>query len=302
VLDRDALADLGVDAAMLAARRALDGDAAIAFLAALPGLVRRWQARFGLSGAQILSGGALSATFACTRAADGRAVVLKLAASPGPQARAEAAALAAWGGAGACPLFAVGEDGAALVLARIEPGTALTPSGDDAEDARSAAALLALLHAPRQAPGAEIPPAAGWLDWRFARARRWIAEGRAIAGVSDEELDAGAAAAARLDAGGSEALLHGDFLGKNILLDGAGRWWAIDPMPCRGDPCLDAGFWALHHRPGMGVQERCGLIARAAGLDAQRVWAWARAFAASEAAIDVAPGAAAGHLRTLRGR
>ena len=119
--------------------------------------------------------------------------------------------------------------------------------------------------------------------------------------MTPAELDAATGAAAELHATAVRALCHGDFLDKNILLGRDRRWWAIDPMPCIGDPCLDAAFWALHHRPGSDVRGRCGLIAAAAGLDGGRVWRWARALAAAEAALDVGRGRAAGHLRTLRG-
>ena len=299
MLDRAGLAALGVDDTVIATRGTLDGVDALAFLARLPELAARWERHFGLSGGQVMPGGALSAVLACERLSDGRAVVLKLSAPHAQSALAEGAALAAWGGVGACELLACDDHGEALVLERIEPGAAVEP-GDDQRDARAAAELLALLHRRTVAPGGDIPDAATALAWRFGRAHRWLDEGRAVAAVTRAELDEAVRNAGELQQGADRALCHGDFLDKNILLDRHGRWRAIDPMPCIGDSCLDAAFWALHHRPGVEVRERCDLVAGAAGLDRRRVWRWARAFAASEAALDIGPGRADGHLRTLR--
>jgi streptomycin 6-kinase len=298
-LDRAALAALGVDDAVIARRRRLDGDEAVAFLASLPELAARWRQYFGLEGGRFLDGGALSAALACTRAVDRRSVVLKLSAPGAHSARAEAAALAAWGGIGACALLAGSDDASALVLDAIEPGIAARPSANDEQDVRSAAELLGRLHTASPAQPPAVPDATLELRWRFDRAHRWLTEGRAIAPVSPYELDAAAQSAETLHATGPGTLCHGDFLDKNILLDHDGRWWAIDPMPCIADPCLDAGFWALHHRPGIEVRARCGQLARAAGLDPDRVWRWAHVFAASEAVLDIGPGRAEGHLRTL---
>jgi streptomycin 6-kinase len=302
VLDRAGLAALLVNGAVIARRIRLDGDEALAFLASLPELADRWQRRFELEGARFLDGGALSAALACTRVADRRKVILKLSAPSAHSARSEAAALAAWRGIGACTLLASGDDASALVLDAIEPGTAARPSAVDDQDALQAAELLARLRSASTGPfSPAIPCATHELCWRFDRARRWLAEGRAVAPVSPHELDAAAKAAEALHATAPRALCHGDFLNKNILLDHDGRWWAIDPMPCVGDPCLDAGFWALHHRPGTVVRARCARIAQAAGFEPDRVWGWARVFAASEAVLDIGPGRAEGHLRTLRG-
>jgi streptomycin 6-kinase len=299
--DFAALGALGIDELEIARRTRLDGDDAVVFLAGLTELAARWQRCFGLEGARFMDGGALSAAFACTRAADNRKTVLKLSAPGAHSARAEAAALAAWRGIGAPTLLAASDDADALLLDAIVPGTAVYPSNHDDQDERAAAELLARLNAAGDGHPPDVPDATLELRWRFNRARRWITEGRAVAPVALHELDAAAYAAECLHATTPHAaLLHGDFLDKNILLDHDGRWWAIDPMPCIGDPCLDAGFWALHHRPGTNVRTRCTQLARAAGLDSDRVWRWAHAFAASEAALDIGPGRAHGHLRTLR--
>ena len=297
MLDRAALSALGVDESTVALRERLDGVDAHAFLAALPALVARWQDRFGLHGARLLGGGALSAAFACVRLVDAAPVVLKLSAPHAPGVGAEAAALAAWGGEGACALLDAAADGEALLLERIEPGTPAS-AADDASDARAAAALLGTLHA--VPPPSAVPTWQLEGDWRFERARTWVATGRAVAAVTLAELDEAGRTARELHDSGSRVLCHGDFLDKNLLLDGARGLRAIDPMPCVSDRSRDAAFWALHHQPGVYVGERCELVARAAGLDGARVRRWALAFAATEAALDIAPGAAQRHLGFLR--
>ena len=221
MLDRAALASLGVDDALIETRRRLDGEDALAFLARLPDLVRSRERELGLAGSRIMAGGALSAVLACTRVVDRRPVVLKLSVAG---AAAEAAALTTWAGSGACALLAASEDETALVLDAIRPGRAVAPSGDESADALAAARLLALLRRPPAGLPGAIPDGAAALRWRFGRAARWIAEGRAAAGVSRDEFDDAAAAAAELHATATPMLCHGDFLGKNILIDGAGRW------------------------------------------------------------------------------
>jgi streptomycin 6-kinase len=276
-----------VGEALIAGRRRLDGEQALAFLAELPALVERWQVRLGLTGARIMPGGVLSAAFACRRLGDGARVVLKLSAAHATSARAEAAALRVWDGTGACPLRYASGDGRVMLLDAIEPGLALA-AGDEHADAAGVARLLGTLHRTRadQLPDA-IPDAASELRWRFERAHR-ILDGPSYAAdlAGHGELDAAHAAALTLHRSlAAGVLCHGDFMGKNILLDAAGAWWAIDPRPCAGDPCMDAAFWALSHRPGVAVPRRCELVAVAAGLERDRVLAWARAFAVSETVL-----------------
>jgi hypothetical protein len=55
-------------------------------------------------------------------------------------------------------------------------------------------------------------------------------------------------------------VLHGDFLDKNLLWNGA-RYVAIDPIPLVGEPCADVGFFAAGHRPATGILKRADAIA-----------------------------------------
>jgi streptomycin 6-kinase len=301
-LDLDALRALGVDQTMIDQRIALDGRRAMEFLAELPLLASDSQQRLGLSGGRILAGGVLSAVLACRRVRDGARVVLKLSAAHATSPLAEAAALQTWRGVGACTLRWASADGRAMVMEAIEPGRAVKP-GDEGSDARRAGALLRLLHRHRteQIPEA-IPGAAAELHWRFGRAHRQLdGPSHARGMISHADIEAALERALALDRQcTARVLCHGDFIDKNILLGAGGEWRAIDPRPCVGDPCLDAGFWALAHRAGNEVRRRCELIADCAGLDPERVWSWAHTFAVSEAVLVTDAGRARAHHSVSR--
>lgn len=282
-LDLMALRALGIGERVIAEQHRLNGEAAMAFLAELPGLVSRWQEELELAGARLLPGGVLSAAFACR--CRGEAVVLKLSAAYATSARAEAAALGVWAGRGACRLRFATVDGHVMLLDAICPGRPPAPVGE-AEDARRAARLLGCLHRPLPVPGT-IPDARQELDWRFARAHALLdGPSHARGAISHPDIEEAHHRALGLQAERPVTVLcHGDFLDKNILVDGAGEWWAIDPRPCRGDPGMDAAFWALAHRRGRGAAARAAAIAATAGLDRDRVEAWMRVFAVPEAVL-----------------
>jgi streptomycin 6-kinase len=295
-MDRSALAELGVDEGLIEKRQRLDGELALAFLAELPELVARWQDHLGLRDARVMPGGVLSAALMCRRE-DGSPVVLKLSSPAAGNARAEAEALRIWNGVGAPALLFEADRGRVMLLQAICPGDAVEPE-DDRADAHRAAELLGALH---RAPPAGIPDATDELRWRFKRAHEKL-DGPSYARdlVSHQDLDHAYRAAVQLHNHRVRTVLcHGDFINKNLLVDENAAWWAIDPRPVLGDPCLDAAFWALAHRPGAAVRERCELIADAARLDPRRVWRWARAFAVSEAVLVTDPNRARAHHSVL---
>ncbi len=282
-MDRGALAELGVDDRLIQKRERLDGERAVAFLTELPTLAAYWQARLGLRDGRVMPGGVLGAALLCRNCSDGTPAVLKLSAPAAGSARAEAAALRLWHGIAAPALRFEADEGRVMLLDAICPGDSVEPS-DDPADARRAAELLRRLH---RAPGSAFPDATDELRWRFERAHEKLdGPSHARGLISHRDLERAHQAALGLHAGRTQTVLcHGDFINKNILVDGLGGWWAIDPRPCAGDPCLDAGFWALAHRPGVAVKRRCELVAGAAGLDPERVWLWAQAFAVSESVL-----------------
>ena len=297
------LAQLGVEDALIARRVGLDGQSALDLLAELPALAARWQRRLGLSGARIMPGGVLSAVLACRRVEDETTVVLKLSGAHARNARAEAAALTAWDGVGACALRWASDDGRVMLLDAIQPGVPVLPGAEGA-DARRAGDLLRLLH---RLPADRIPPAVPCasreLRWRFERAHQLLdGPSHARGLISHGDIDAAHRAALNLhEQSVTRVMCHGDFINKNILLDAHGDWWAIDPRPCAADPCLDAAFWSLAHRPGESVKERCHLIAGITSVDPERVWAWAQAFAVSEAVLVTDPARARAHHSVLNG-
>lgn len=284
-MDEPLLETLGIGPDLIAERIRLDGVRARQFLEHLPERVSALQSELGLGEPRFLPGGVLSATFACTRLADATAVVLKLSAPGAASAAAEAAALAAWDGRGACRLLHASDSGQVMLLEMIVPGTGLHP-GDDDDDVRRAATLLSQLQL-REGWPPEVPDATSELHWRFERAHRMLDNASPARGrVTHDQVDDAYKRALTLHAQTRDrALLHGDFISKNILLDTDGNWWAIDPRPCLGDPCMEAAFWALAHRPGVAVHTRCTAMADTLELDRGRVWQWAQVFAVSETVL-----------------
>jgi hypothetical protein len=105
---------------------------------------------------------------------------------------------------------------------------------------------------------------------------------------SPRALDRGEGRAVRLaESAGRRTPVHGDAQNKNLLVDGRGQLVAIDPEAAAGDPHFDAALWALTHRPGDGVRERCGLLAELLDLDEDRLWSWCLCPAVAEVALDV---------------
>jgi streptomycin 6-kinase len=237
-----------------------------------------------------LPGGSLSVVLGCRRA-DGSPAVLKLLAPWAVDAIAhEALALSAWDGRGVVQLLETTSDGRALLLRRVTPGYSFAPTGVDAHDCEQVAAVLsALIKVP---PPTGLPELSEALRARFARAR--VAASRNT-GVTMQALNDAEAGAARLARSAPlRGSVHGDAQNKNLLVDGTrGGLVAIDPEPAAGDLHFDAALWAVTHRPGEGVDERCAVLAGLLGLDGDRLWAWCLELAVAEAALDVPDRAAA---------
>jgi len=238
-----------------------------------------------------LPGGSLSFVLACRRA-DGTAAVLKLLAPWAQEAIGrEVLALSAWNGRGAVALLDHTSDGRALLLRRVLPGDVFEPSGQDEADCERVVQTLRVLASIPPPEG--LPPLSAVVRERFARAR---GVGRRRQGwITSQELDDAERRAVDLaQTATCRGLVHGDVQNKNLLLDAAGGMpVAIDPEPSVGDRHFDPALWALTHRPGKGVRERCGAVAGLLGLDADRLWRWCVVLAAPEVALDVADRAVA---------
>jgi streptomycin 6-kinase len=252
----------------------------------LPSRLRSCTGNWRLQVVSRLEGGFRSEVFACTTS-NGDEVVVKLAATA-EEARAEAAALGAWDGTGAT-IHLIDADfrHSALLMDRIRPATPL-PSNDDPLAIEVAADLLRRLH--ETPPGSFLFPA---LEQIYARMERQSREDADYEQWTNGDPTRGAAGLERLDAARSAAktlcttterpvLLHGDFLDKNLLWDGA-DYVAIDPIPCIGDACSDVGFFAAGHPPATAIVSRAVAIATRVGLNPQRVQQWAMIWAVLQA-------------------
>jgi streptomycin 6-kinase len=231
-----------------------------------------------LEGGSRLDGGFRSDVFGCTTAA-GAEVVVKLTVTQ-EQARAEAAALAMWEHTRATVRIIDADfEHSALILERVRPATHL-PGGDDPVAMEVAAGLLTKLHRARPAafPFPALEDTYVHLenqarDNAAYEQRTRHAPTRGEAGL--QRLGAARGAAMRLCATARQTVvLHGDFLDKNLLRNGA-RYVAIDPTPRVGDPCADVGFFAAGHRPATGILPRADAIAEQMGLDRHRAQRWA---------------------------
>ncbi|MET0788781.1 MAG: aminoglycoside phosphotransferase family protein [Cellulomonas sp.] len=241
-----------------------------AWIERLPDLVGRAVRRWGLTlGPPFVSGAASWCAPGTT--AEGRSVVLKVS-FPHDEARDEVVALRAWHGLGVPELLGADARDWALLLERVQPGTPLADAtGTPQERLEVGAAVARVLWAVPDVPPVPLlaDVCAGWAG---------LLEDRADRHDADHGLVSEAAELLRTLPGDGTALVHGDLNPGNVL-DGGGRWLAIDPKPMRGDPAYD--LWPLleqvddpfaHADPVRVLRAR---VQRVAGeLDPARIGAW----------------------------
>jgi len=255
------------------------GEGARGWIEALPTIADQWAAHWDLALHGPIGGGSVSVVLAVEVAS--KPAVLKLAAPWSEWSRAEAAALSVWSGSSAPELLACSNDGGALLMERVMPGT----SPDGLASAAVGDLLTCLSSRGRRLPP-EIPPLANAVVTRFRRAE----ENRH--GLMDMERlhrakEAACGMAAELSRGAT--LLHGDFLRKNVLCSTDGGIVAIDPNPAVGDQCYDAAQWAVTEYPIDEAPDRCAALARHLGLEERRIWAWALVLGAVEICLASEP-------------
>ncbi len=211
--------------------------------------------------------------------ANGAPAVLKLE-KPGQGVAAQAAALAAWDGAGAVRLLRADPERGALLLERLLPGTALASLCADGRDDAATVAIADLIARLRR----PIPPGAVLADAQGLR--------RAIAACTDPRLDPplreralhlwrDLVASAR-----PPVLLHGDLHHGNVLADGEG-WRAVDPVGATGEPAIEAATmlttpprWLAGRRDLRELlSRRIAILAERLGEDRARLAAWGFAVA-----------------------
>jgi streptomycin 6-kinase len=217
---------------------------------------------------------------AATRA-DGTPAVIKVC-TPTGEFATEAEALRLFDGRGAIRLLEVDREREAMLLERLQPGTALLAIEDDEEATVIAAAVMRKLWRP--APeGHPFPLVADW-GKGFARMRARFDGGSgplpAALVVEAErlfaELDASAAA---------PVVLHGDLHHENILAGGRAPWMAIDPKGLVGEPAYEPGAWLRNPRPellatpdsGRILTRGIAILSEAPGIDRARIRDWALA-------------------------
>jgi streptomycin 6-kinase len=256
-------ADARVVAANVA-QRWLDhhGPTARAWLDRVPEIASEWAEQWNLVLGPALDGGSVSVVLR-VETADGSAV-LKLAAPWSRTAAEEVAALRAWDGDGAARLLMASDDGRALLLERVQPGTRAAGL-----DASQIAGLIERLSRP--AVPSVLPTLADAVRVRFDRA----AENRHGLLSTDQLARARTAAVELADRPQSAPVLcHGDLLSKNILVSERDGLLAIDPNPCAGSVAFDAALWAGTELPVTEAPTRAADIARALRIPTDEVLRW----------------------------
>lgn len=255
------------------------GPQVAAWCSGVPALAGEVAARWGLTIGATYAYGASSVVLRCSQA-DGTGAMLKLSPDP-PFLADQAAMLRLFAPSGKVPaVLAVDAAAGAVLLESIEPGT----EADELPhppSAREWGDLILALHRAAAPPPGYPRDLRGRCDEFFARIGRRLAEPAIGQRVRPADLDRGARRYGLLLATApAQVLLHGDLHLGNVLDGGPARGLvAIDPRACTGDPCFDAVDYALDGAGRDGVGSRCAALAPAAGLDADRLYAWCRAIA-----------------------
>jgi streptomycin 6-kinase len=266
----------------------IEDDGGQEWLDSIPARAERAVERWDLVLGEPFETGMAGWTAPATTAA-GDDLVLKLS-YPHSEARNEAAALAAWDGAGAVEVLGADADDWALLLRRLRPGSTLRDAHlAPAEHLAVGAELLRRLSTVEVLAGEpfeSLVEVAGHLAAiAVERVERLLPEAPipVDAGLCRHAVDLlrtlpGDAA--------HRGLAHGDFNPGNILRHddaaaGADGWLAIDPKPVHGDLAWDpwplltqVGDWTVAVPGAADLADRTRLVADATGLDAARIAAW----------------------------
>jgi streptomycin 6-kinase len=266
--------------------------------AAIAELAERWELVVG----DAVGRGNTSLVVRCRRA-DGRPAVLKL--TPDAEiAAAEAYALRSWESSGRVPLV-WGYDAAlgALLLEAIPSETPLSELGVALELDEVASLIGGLHRSGAPVVGNGVVSLAERVEFIFDHwIERYGRRGEVTRAVPVERLRRGHELAREPVAdAGVPVLLHGDLNPSNVLDGGAARGLvAIDPRPCVGEAAVDAVDWVFWEVDDPRVWEpRSRELARALGVDHERLWAWCAAFAAMLAASRAAHGAPAEEVAAI---
>lgn len=199
-------------------------------------------------------------------AAAGEGAVLKVTPSEDDESDEEADALELWSGDGAVRLLRRDRERRALLLERVTPGTELAALAQRDEECATAIAVGVAERLWRRA---------GRPFRRLSdHVPRWLAR---PSGAPGAELLPLARTLYETLGAGRETLVHGDLHHHNLLAGDSG-YVAIDPKPMLGEPEYDVAsfLWnPLSYRMRLDVTERRIAAFAAAGLDEERIRAWA---------------------------
>lgn len=252
------------------------GEEGRAWLAEVPRLVDQAAAHWDLRLEAPFEGGNVAYVAPATRG-DGLRCVLKVQLLT-DETSEEGTALRVWDGDGAVRVLDEAPELGALLLERIEPGTALG-------DALPLPAQLEVLGTLLPRLWARCPPDGHAFLPVPAKLEEWLGELRGA--VDDPRLGpvvhrvVAAAEALRqpdLRPTGHPAIVSRDVHPGNVLAATREPWLVIDPKPLVGEPAFDTGHLVrqlLLHDDLAHAAEVTAVLARALGLDVSRVRVWA---------------------------
>ncbi|MBV9356982.1 MAG: phosphotransferase [Chloroflexi bacterium] len=247
-----------------------------AWLAGLPAVVDRFAQRWSLAVDPPFPGIEYNFVAPATRG-DGTRCVFKLSREV-DETRNEIAALRLWNGAGAVRLLDAEPNQGALLLERLEPGTALleVASADDDRATRIAVEVLRQLWRPAR-PEDGLRSLERWCDgYERNRAALHAGAGGFPAALFDR---ADAMRRELLASTPIASALHGDLHHYNILRAQRADWLAIDPKGLMGDRAFDVCQFFRNpdfdRPPARRVNaRRLDIFCAGLELDRQRVKDW----------------------------
>ncbi len=209
---------------------------------------------------------------------DGVPAMLKIAKHP--EERRGSMLMVWWNGEGSARVLA--HDGDAVLLERATGNGSLAEmarNNADGEASEIICAVAAKLHARRPQPPPELISLRRWFEELEGAAHRF-------GGILRKSLET---SRELLENPQDTVVLHGDIHHGNILDAGPRGWVAIDPKGLVGERAFD--FANIFCNPDMKVATARGrlatqatLVAKAAGLDRQRLLQWIVAYAGLSAA------------------
>lgn len=252
----------------------LHGQAAMDWFARFPGLIKDIQRRFGVRVTGQPGRYSRHVILWAETISDAVPVVIKCA-PPIAGLRAEAQALAAFGGETSARLLDHWPEAEALLIERLVPGEPLNMLEDDREVLRIAACVMPGLWRP--VPSEPAGERVADLARVFTEVRQRFPNG--VASLDPSLLAAAEATFARLTAGSAgEFLIHGDMHSNAILSAQRRPWLAFDPKGLIGEREFDAAILIAEPsprvtraaRPMQVIAERLTLLPDLLGLERGR--------------------------------